>query len=208
MGYGARLMAVEVGTTGPEACRRPSAFRFASIRAIRIPSGRCRSTATWPDVFRPTQLQQSGDHATAAKAGRRCAKVCRRRAVSSLCSVKRWRVTNAIQRESISAQTVDRSSRVSMKVRIGRRSHVTCQRYLLLNHSHGDDIYRSTTSVSMVEVSYSKRTPKEKPRGRPRGFRLRRCAAAQPCASTASSNSATILVILIIGFTAGPAVSL
>src|SRR5262249_28166152 len=32
---------------------------------------------------------------------------------------------------------------------------------------------------------------------------------AQPqCASTASSNSATILVILIIGFTAGPAVSL
>jgi hypothetical protein len=28
------------------------------------------------------------------------------------------------------------------------------------------------------------------------------------CASTASSNSATMLVILIIGFTAGPAVSL
>jgi hypothetical protein len=28
------------------------------------------------------------------------------------------------------------------------------------------------------------------------------------CASTAKSNSATILVILIIGFTAGPAVSL
>ena len=30
----------------------------------------------------------------------------------------------------------------------------------------------------------------------------------QPCASTASSSSATMLVILIIGFTAGPAVSL
>ena len=35
----------------------------------------------------------------------------------------------------------------------------------------------------------------------PRPFRLQ-------CASTASSNSATILVILIIGLTAGPAVSL
>ena len=31
---------------------------------------------------------------------------------------------------------------------------------------------------------------------------------ADQCASTASSKSATMLVILIIGFTAGPAVSL
>jgi hypothetical protein len=31
---------------------------------------------------------------------------------------------------------------------------------------------------------------------------------AMPCASAASSSSATMLVILIIGFTAGPAVSL
>src|SRR5262245_32295511 len=37
--------------------------------------------------------------------------------------------------------------------------------------------------------------------------RVRRTAPLQ-CASTASSNSATMLVILIIGFTAGPAVSL
>ena len=35
-----------------------------------------------------------------------------------------------------------------------------------------------------------------------------RCAVAAQCASTASSSSATMLVILIIGFTAGPAVSL
>ena len=33
-------------------------------------------------------------------------------------------------------------------------------------------------------------------------------AAGRQCASTASMRSATMLVILIIGFTAGPAVSL
>ena len=37
---------------------------------------------------------------------------------------------------------------------------------------------------------------------------LSRSTAPQLCASTASSSSATMLVILIIGFTAGPAVSL
>ena len=42
------------------------------------------------------------------------------------------------------------------------------------------------------------------------GFRLRRprIVAGLQCASTASSSSATMLVILIIGLTAGPAVSL
>ena len=53
MGYGARPMVVEAGTTEPKACRRPSAFRSAFIRAIRIRSGRCHSTVTWPDVFPP-----------------------------------------------------------------------------------------------------------------------------------------------------------
>ena len=82
------------------------------------------------------------------KAGRRCAKVCRKTVVSSLCSVRRWRVTNAIQRKSISAQTAARSSRVSMKVRIGRRSRVTCQRYSLSKYSNGDNICRSTALVA------------------------------------------------------------
>ena len=109
------------------------------------PSGRCRSTATWQDVFHPTQPRPSGALATAAKAGRRCAKVCRRRAASSRCCVKRWRVTNAIRRVSISAQTVARSSRASMKVRIGRKSHVTCQQYWLLKCSNGDNVNAKTS---------------------------------------------------------------
>ena len=46
------------------------------------------------------------------------------------------------------------------------------------------------------------------PRDRSRGFFVEQCAADQPCASTASSSSATMLVILIAGLTAGPAVSL
>ena len=44
------------------------------------------------------------------------------------------------------------------------------------------------------------------PRLAPRGFVL--VGFAVQCARIASSNSATMLVILIIGFTAGPAVSL
>ena len=83
---GARPMAVEAGTNGPKACRRPSAFQSAFIRAIRIPSGRCQSTATWPGVFHPMQPQRSGGHAMAGKAGTPCAKVCRSAAASSLCS--------------------------------------------------------------------------------------------------------------------------
>jgi len=48
----------------------------------------------------------------------------------------------------------------------------------------------------------------KKPRDRNRGaFHARRSPVAQ-CASTASSSSATMFVILIIGLTAGPAVSL
>ena len=42
----------------------------------------------------------------------------------------------------------------------------------------------------------------------PRGDRVRRMGMSGPCASVASSSSATMLVILIIGLTAGPAVSL
>ncbi len=45
---GARPMAAGAGTTGPRVCRRPLAFRSESTRAIRTPSGRSRSTATWP----------------------------------------------------------------------------------------------------------------------------------------------------------------
>ena len=52
--------------------------------------------ATWRDVFRPTQQRRSGVHVTAAKAGRHCARACRRRAVSSLCSAKQWPVTSAL----------------------------------------------------------------------------------------------------------------
>ena len=48
-----------------------------------------------------------------------------------------------------------------------------------------------------------------KARGRSRGgSRLPKRVGYDPCASTANSSSATMLVILIIGFTAGPAVSL
>jgi hypothetical protein len=72
------------------------------------------------------------------------------KAVSSLCSVRRWLVTSAIQRESISAQTVVRSSRASMKVRIGRKWRVTCQRYLLSKYSNGDNKCRSTALVSYL----------------------------------------------------------
>jgi hypothetical protein len=47
----------------------------------------------------------------------------------------------------------------------------------------------------------------QKTRGLHRGFVVCRIVSVQ-CARIASSNSATMLVILIIGFTAGPAVSL
>ena len=46
------------------------------------------------------------------------------------------------------------------------------------------------------------------PRGRRRGDSCFQQAVQRQCASTASSSSATMLVILIIGLTAGPAVSL
>ena len=48
----------------------------------------------------------------------------------------------------------------------------------------------------------------KKARALPRGFFVAGFAVVQLCASTASSSSATMLVILIAGFTAGPAVSL
>jgi hypothetical protein len=55
-------------------------------------------------------------------------------------------------------------------------------------------------------VGHARHTTKT-PRLSPRGFRFDRRCAAQ-CARIASSSSATMLVILIIGLTAGPAVSL
>jgi len=55
-------------------------------------------------------------------------------------------------------------------------------------------------------VDHARHTTKT-PRLAPRGFFFDRPYAAQ-CARIASSNSATMLVILIIGLTAGPAVSL
>ena len=56
-------------------------------------------------------------------------------------------------------------------------------------------------------LSRPSKKPKKKPRSCDRGFSVVRVAWRQ-CASTASSSRATMLVILIIGFTAGPAVSL
>src|SRR6185295_13137427 len=53
----------------------------------------------------------------------------------------------------------------------------------------------------------SRRSQRKKPRSCDRGFSPWDLISAQ-CASTASSSRATMLVILIIGFTAGPAVSL
>jgi hypothetical protein len=67
----------------------------------------------------------------------------------------------------------------------------------------GADTQSETMGRSLVQQT----SANEKPRGRPRGF-VCVDGGYQPCASTASSNSATMLVILIIGFTAGPAVSL
>ena len=51
---------------------------------------------------------------------------------------------------------------------------------------------------------------KEKARdcSRPFSSQRRCCSLQRPCARVASSSSATMLVILIIGLTAGPAVSL
>jgi hypothetical protein len=129
----------------------PSTFGFpirAFIRGTRIQSGRCHLTVTWPDVFHPTQPQRSGDHEMVAKAGMRCAKACRRRAVSSPSSVKRWPVTPAIQRGSISAQTVAQSSRAATTVRLGKRLRVTCQLFLLSKHSNRGNMCRSTALVS------------------------------------------------------------
>lgn len=129
----------------------PSTFGFP----IRIHPRDPNTTWTMPlngdmaDVSHPTQLQRSGDHAMADKTGRRCAKVCRRQAVSSLCSVKQWRVTNAIQPESISAQIVARSSQASMKVRIGRRSHVTCQLYSRSRYSNENNSWRLSGSFPL-----------------------------------------------------------
>ena len=59
--------------------------------------------------------------------------------------------------------------------------------------------------------AHARRAVLEKTKARgiaPAGFLFAAVADAQPCASTASSSSATMLVILIAGLTAGPAVSL
>jgi hypothetical protein len=63
---------------------------------------------------------------------------------------------------------------------------------------------RKSSHLRMTFPVYQKT---KTPRLTPRGFSFRSGGAAQ-CARIASSNSATMLVILIIGLTAGPAVSL
>ena len=62
---------------------------------------------------------------------------------------------------------------------------------------------RADQAARRLRIAAQRKTP----RLAPRGFRLQ-WPPDQPCASTASSSSATMLVILIIGLTAGPAVSL
>src|SRR6516225_3135729 len=91
---------------------------------------------TWRDGFHPTQRQRFGGRATVATPGSRCVRVCHRRAASSPCSVKQWLVTSVIRPASISAQIVVRYSQAWMKEKIGRKSHATCQRYLLSKHSN------------------------------------------------------------------------
>ena len=74
---------------------------------------------------------------------------------------------------------------------------------------HSFPLCRDNAIASLLAMAgEAYRTSQTKtPRLAPRGFRFDRRYAAQ-CARIASSSSATMLVILIIGLTAGPAVSL
>ena len=88
----------------------------------------------------------------------------------------------------------------------GPRTIAACNCGRMVKHHRMIAEYVPTGGIA--EKSNKGALSQEKPRGSRRGVASFAPARAHMCERTASSSSAMMLVILIAGFTAGPAVSL
>ena len=108
----------------------PSSFGFPAAAHPRDPSTLFLLPLNGDIAGRyvPDGGRRCGARAMAARAGRRCARACRRRTCSSACCARRWRPTRSNRPVSMRAPTRVRCSRAPMRASAGRPSPSTCPR--------------------------------------------------------------------------------